>query len=175
MNKHPETGSLSDNCPEGLPYSTVEPQDTMHKDCVKKLIHQVETHPNREALNADLEQNQAYNPFSEKSKDMIRSMEIVEYFEMCEISTQIQFALCLTYCTKGIVYCRCGFCRHPTDKTRELNKNRFDVLSIPNYVIHQVLECADAHEALSSRPWWGVQQSRNPGGLCNESVCPCLS
>ena len=38
-----------------------------------------------------------------------------------------------------------------------------------------LLECADAHEALSSRPRWGVKQSRNPGRLCNESVCLCLS
>ena len=38
-----------------------------------------------------------------------------------------------------------------------------------------VLECADALEALSSRPRWGVKQSRNPGRLCNESVCLCLS
>ena len=41
----------------------------------------------------------------------------------------------MTYWTKGIVYCTCGTCLRPTDKTRKLNKDRFDVLSIPHYVI----------------------------------------
>ena len=35
----------------------------------------------------------------------------------------------------GIVYCTCGTCLYPTDKTRKLNKDRFDTLSIPNCVI----------------------------------------
>ena len=51
------------------------------KEVVNKLIHQIETRPDREALKADLKQNQAYNPFVEKSKNMIHSMENVEYFE----------------------------------------------------------------------------------------------
>ena len=63
VNQHRETGSLSDNCPEidfrvrGLPYSTVEQQDTTRKNIVKNLIHQIETHPHREALKADLQQH----------------------------------------------------------------------------------------------------------------------
>ena len=35
----------------------------------------------------------------------------------------------------GIVYCTCGTCLRPSRKNRKLNKERFDVLSIPNYVI----------------------------------------
>ena len=56
---------------EGLPHSTVQQQDGTRKEAVKKLIHQVETHPIREALKADLEKDQSFNPFSEKSMDMI--------------------------------------------------------------------------------------------------------
>ena len=41
----------------------------------------------------------------------------------------------MTYWTKGIVYCTCGTCLRPSDKTRKVNKDRFDVQSIPNYVI----------------------------------------
>ena len=66
-----------------LPHSSVHQQDDTRKEAVKKLIHQFETHPNREALKADLEKDQAFNLFSEKSKDMIRSMGNTEYFEMC--------------------------------------------------------------------------------------------
>ena len=119
----------------GLPHSAVQQQDDTHKEAVKKLIHLFDTHPNREALNADLEKDQAFNPCSEKSKDMIRSMGNTEYLEMCEITSKVQCHNCLTYWTTGIVYCTCGTCLRPSDKHRKLNKDRFDVLSIPNYVI----------------------------------------
>ena len=33
--------------------------------------------------------------------------------------------------TKSIADCTCGTCMRPSDKTRKLNKDRFDVLSIP--------------------------------------------
>ena len=49
-----------------------------------------------------LRQNYTYNPFSEKSRDMIRSMGNVEYFGMCEISPKIQCSHCLTHWTKGV-------------------------------------------------------------------------
>ena len=66
---------------QGLPHSIVQQQDDTRREAVKKLIHQFETHPNRKALKADLENYQAFNPFSEESKDMISSMENTEYFE----------------------------------------------------------------------------------------------
>ena len=93
---------------QGLPYHTVQQEDHTRKEAVKKLIHQQETHPNREALNADMRQNYAYNPFSENSHDMIRSMGNVEYSEMCEVSPKIQCPHCLTYWTKRhcILYLR---------------------------------------------------------------------
>ena len=79
-----------------------------------------------EALKADLRQNYAYSPCSKKSQDVIRSMGI---------SPKIQCSHCPTYWTKGIVCCTCGPCLRRTDKTRKLNRDRCDALSIPNYVI----------------------------------------
>ena len=52
---------------QGLPHSTVQQQNDTRKEAVEKLIHQFETFPNREALKVDLEKDQAFNPFSEKS------------------------------------------------------------------------------------------------------------
>ena len=74
-----------------LPHSIVQQQDDIRKEAVKKLI-QFETHPNREALKADPEKDQAFNPFSETSKDMTRSMGNTEYFEMCEITPKLQYS-----------------------------------------------------------------------------------
>ena len=120
---------------QGLPNSTVEREDHTRQELVQKLIHQFKTHPNREALKADVRQNHAYSPSSEKSKDMIHSMVNVEYFEMCQISPQIQCPNCLTYWTTGILCCTCGNCLYLTDKTRKLNGDRIDTLSLPQYVV----------------------------------------
>ena len=64
---------------QGLPHSTVQQQDHTRKEAVQKLFHQFETHPNREALKADLTQNHEFNPLSEQSKEMIYSMGNMEY------------------------------------------------------------------------------------------------
>ena len=77
----------------------------------------------------------AFNPFSEKSKELIRSMGNTEYFEMCEITSKVQCQDCLLYREIVIVYCTRVTCLLPSQKNRKLNKDRFDVLSIPNYVI----------------------------------------
>ena len=87
---------------QGLPHSVVEQEDNTRREVVNKLIHQIETHQDRDALKADLQQNQAYNPFTEKSKNMIHSMENVEFVEMCEICLKTQCSHCLTCWTTGI-------------------------------------------------------------------------
>ena len=74
------------------------------------------------------------HPASSQRK-MIYSMGNMEYFEICEITPNIQCPNCMTHWTKGIVYCICGTCWRPSDKVRKLNSDRYDVLSIPNYVI----------------------------------------
>ena len=51
---------------------------------VRELVKKIECHPHRRALQADLQQSNACNPFSEKSKNMIRDMGNVELFELCE-------------------------------------------------------------------------------------------
>ena len=65
----------------GLPHAVVKEaehlgvQDSFEKD--RKNSH-------REALHADLQQSNVYNPFSKKSKAMIREFGNVELFELCE-------------------------------------------------------------------------------------------
>ena len=50
----------SKDCPIRLSKNTI----TSAQEAVQKLIHQCENHPNREALQAGLKQNRAFNPFS---------------------------------------------------------------------------------------------------------------
>ena len=93
----------------------VQQQDHTRKEAIKKLIHQFETH--REALQADLKQNHAFNQFSEQSKEMIYSVGNMKHCENCEITPEVQCHNCMTYWTKGIVYCICGTCLRFSDNS----------------------------------------------------------
>ena len=73
------------------------------------VVKQVESSRVRELdLQFDLRQNEAYNPFSEKSKKMIKDMGYVELSQLCDTNPKTQCTECLLYWSEGIVYCTCG-------------------------------------------------------------------
>ena len=102
---------------------------------VRERVKKIENHPHREALQADLQQNNVYNPFSNNSKEMIRELGNVELFELCETIPKVQCSHCLLYWNQGIIYCTCGQFLVESESRRKFNKLRPDALSIPNYVI----------------------------------------
>ena len=55
----------------GLPHAVVKQAENA---CVRELVKKIESHPHLQDLQADLQQRNAYNPFSEKSKKMIQDM-----------------------------------------------------------------------------------------------------
>ena len=75
---------------------------------VQELVKKIENHPHRDALHADLQQNNVHNPFSKNSKEMIRELGNAELFELCETKPKEQCSHCLLYWNQGIVYCTCG-------------------------------------------------------------------
>ena len=102
---------------------------------VQELVKKIENHPHREALHADLQQNNVCNPFSINSKETIRELGNVELFELCETIPKVLCSHCLLYWNQGIVYCTCGQILVESESRRKLNKLRLDALSIPHYVI----------------------------------------
>ena len=65
----------------GLSHSIVKEAEHLR---VQELVQRIENHPHGAALQADLQQNNVYNPFSKNSKEMIRELGNVELFELCE-------------------------------------------------------------------------------------------
>ena len=102
---------------------------------VQELVKKIENLPHRETLQADLQQNNIYNPFSENSKEMIRELGNVEFFEFFKTTPNAQCSQCLLYWNQGIVYCTCGQCLIDSENRRKFNKLRLDALSIPDYMI----------------------------------------
>ena len=89
----------------GLPHAVVKQAENSR---ARELVKKIENHPHRQALQDDLQQNLAYNPFSEKSKKMIQDMGNVDLFELCETILDVQCKECLHYWNQGIVYGTCG-------------------------------------------------------------------
>ena len=63
----------------------------------QELVKKIENHPHREALPADLQQNNVYDPFSKNLKEMIRDLGNVEFFELCETAPKVQCSHCLLF------------------------------------------------------------------------------
>ena len=116
----------------GLPHAVVKQAENFR---VRELVKKIESHPHRRALQADLQQNNAYNPFSEESKVMIREMGNVELFELCETISKVQCSECLLYWNQGIVYCTCGHLLKEIESSQHFHQWRLEACSIPNYVI----------------------------------------
>ena len=116
----------------GSPHAVVKQAENFH---VQELVKKIESHPHRQALQADLQQNNVYNPFSNNSKEMIRELGNAEFFELCETIPKVQCSECLLYWNQGVIFCTCGQFLVESEFRRKINKLRLDALSIPNYVI----------------------------------------
>ena len=66
----------------GVPNAMVK---RSHGSNVHNLIQQIENHPQRKALQSDLQQHRAFNPFSEELKDAIKAAGNTELCEIVDV------------------------------------------------------------------------------------------
>ena len=71
----------------GLPHAVVKQAENSR---VRELVKKIENHPHRQALQNDLQHNNVYNQFDEKSKKMIKDMGNVELHKLCETIPNVQ-------------------------------------------------------------------------------------
>ena len=110
----------------GLPHSTVK---QLQSASVRELIQKIENHPNRHALQRDLQQRQSFNSFSQESKQMIHEVENIELCELLDMEPKTQRKVCLSYWDVGIVYCTCGhFLRNGTEENKKFVQYTMDLL-----------------------------------------------
>ena len=106
----------------GLPHAVRKEAENFR---VRELVKKIESCPHREALQADVQQNNAYNPFSDESKAMIREMDTVELFELCETIPKVQCSECFLYWNQGIVYCTCGHLLRENESSRHFTNGNW--------------------------------------------------
>ena len=110
---------------------------------VQELVKKIESHPHREALQADLQQNNVYNPFSNNSKSddprigQCRVIRVVRNYQKYNV---------LTVFFIGIKELSTAFADNSwfeSESRRKFNKLRLDALSVPHCVIKKG-RCHDA-------------------------------
>ena len=119
----------------GIPDATVKRSKSIS---VHDLIQKIESHPQKEAIQNDLEQHRPFNPFSAKSKVAIMAAGNTELCEIINVEPKSQCRACLTHWSAGIVYCTCGHLM--TDDSAENRKYIsavLDTFSIPNFYIRK--------------------------------------
>ena len=119
----------------GVPNSTVK---RSHGVNVQNLIQKIEKHPQRQALQSDLQQHRQFNPFSKESQDVIKAAGNTELCELLDVEPKAQCKACLAYWDVGIVYCTCGhFLRDDTTENKKYIKSVLALFSIPNFYIRK--------------------------------------
>ena len=109
-----------------------------HSINVHNLIQQIENHPQRQALQSDLQQHRAFNPFSEESKDAIMAAGNTELRKIVDVEPKSQCRACLAYWSAGIVHCTCGhLMEDDTTENKKCISSVLDLFSIPNFYIRK--------------------------------------
>ena len=119
----------------GVPNAMVKRSQSIS---VHNLIQKIESHPQREALQNDLQQHRPFNTFSEESKDAIMAAGNTEPCEMINVEPKLQCKACLTHWSAGIVYCTCGhLMKDDTTENKKYISSVLDSFSIPNFYIRK--------------------------------------
>ena len=134
FNRATDKENIDFNIP-GVPNSTVK---RSHGVSVHNLIQRIENHLQRHALQSDLQQHRAFNPFSKESQDVIKAAGNTELCEILDVEPKAQCKVCFAYWDAGIVYCTCGhFLRDDTAENKKYIKSVLDLFSIPNFYIRK--------------------------------------
>ena len=119
----------------GIPGATVKRSQKFN---IRDLIQRIVSHPQQEAVQNDLEQQQSFNAFSDESKVAIMDAGNTEICEIVNVEPKWQCKVCLKHCSTGIIYCTCGHLM-----TKDSAENRkyisavLDTFSIPNFYIRK--------------------------------------
>ena len=101
-------------------------------------FQKIVSHPQQEAVQNDLEQQQSFNAFSNESKVAIMDAGNTEICEIVNVEPKWQCKVCLKHWSAGIVYCTCGhLMTNDSAESRKYISALLDTFSIPNFYIRK--------------------------------------
>ena len=89
----------------GIPDEAVKRSQNFN---IHDLIQRNVSHPQQEAVQNDLEQQQSFNAFSDESNVAIMNAGNTEICEIVNVELKWQCKVCLKHCSRGVIYCVCG-------------------------------------------------------------------
>ena len=105
---------------------------------VHNLIRRVENHPQRGALQSDLQQHRAFNLFGKEAGDAIVAAGNTGLCEIINVEPKSQCRACLARWSAGIVYCTCGhLMKDDTTENKKYISSVLNLFSIPNFYIRK--------------------------------------
>ena len=122
---------------------------------ILQLIRRITRHPQKQAVQNDLDKEQSFNAFSDESKRAIKEAGNIEISEIVNAEPKWQCKSCLNHCNPGVIYCVCG--RLMTTDSAE-NRKYISSTELP----HQ------KRQTTWSQVWKSPRMQRIPYG---ESTC----
>ena len=105
---------------------------------ILQLIRRITRHPQKQAVQNDLDQEQSFNAFSAESKKAIKESGNIEISEIINAEPKWQCKSCLNHCNPGVIYCVCGrLMTTDSAENRKYISSTLDSFSIPCFYIRK--------------------------------------
>ena len=119
----------------GIPEEAVKRSENFN---ILQLIRRITRHPQKQAVQNDLDQKQSFNAFSAESKKAIKEAGNIEISEIVNAEPKWQCKFCLNHCNPGVIYCVCGrLMTKDSAENRKYISAILDTFSIPNFFIRK--------------------------------------
>ena len=119
----------------GIPEEAVKRSENSN---ILQLIRRITRHPQKQAVQNDLDQKQSFNAFSAESKKAIKESGNIEISEIINTEPKWQCKSCLNHCNPGVIYCVCGrLMTTDSAENRKYISSTFDSFSIPCFYIRK--------------------------------------
>ena len=119
----------------GIPEEAVKRSENFN---ILQLIRRITRHPQKQAVQNDLDQEQSFNAFSAESKKAIKEAGNIEISEIVNAEPKWQCKSCLNHCNPGVIYCVCGrLMTTDSAENRKYISSTLDSFSIPCFYIRK--------------------------------------
>ena len=119
----------------GIPEEAVKRSENFN---ILHLIRRITRHPQKQAVQNDLDQKQSFNAFSAESKKAIKESGNIEISEIVNTEPKWQCKSCLNHCNPGVIYCVCGrLMTTDSAENRKYISSTLDSFSIANFYIRK--------------------------------------
>ena len=119
----------------GIPEEAVKRSENFN---ILQLIRRITRHPQKQAVQNDLDKEQSFNAFSDESKRAIKEAGNIEISEIVNAEPKWQCKSCLNHCNPGIIYCVCGrLMTTDSAENRKYISSTLDSFSIPSFYIRK--------------------------------------